>query len=211
MHRVLPCALSVITSLTVQSLPVSLFLISKLSCTFCNSYPSYWCLPKALWVCWCAYYLCSSEQLLIASCNCQIQCSEITWISFETVLKNHSICCLLFLCYWQRFMPQIAHLSGTIFSEEPPSEHCQDEHYLPVCELPSVCSMCCLTWLLQCPLAAEVQPGNGSEAFHRRCSREAQMYLWIHGFIPDCHSLILISCSPQTPSQAAGVAWKSIA
>lgn len=126
-NRVLPCTLSVITPLTAQSLPVSLFLISELSCTFCSSYPCYQCLPEALWLCWCAHYLCSSEQLLIAPCNCQIQCSEITWISCETLLKNHSICCLLFLCCWQRSVPQIAHLSGAVFSEEPQCEPCQDE------------------------------------------------------------------------------------
>lgn len=184
--RVLPYTLSVIAFLTAESLPLSLFLISKLYCAFCNSYPSYQCLPEALWVCWCAHYLCSLEQLLIAPCNCQIQCSEITWISFETLLENHSICCLLFLCCWQRFMPEIAHLSGTVFSEEPPSEYCQDELYLHMCEHSSVCSLCqhcCLTWLLLCPLAAQAQHGNSSETFHRRCSREAQLYLWICGFI----------------------------
>lgn len=212
--RVLPYTLSVIAFLTAESLPLSLFLISKLYCAFCNSYPSDQCLPEALWVCWCAHYLCSLEQLLIAPCNCQIQCSEITWISFETLLENHSICCLLFLCCWQRFMPEIAHLSGTVFSEEPPGEYCQDEHSIYTCVNTPVfapCAStaawpgsCCAPWQHRLSMEIVLRPSTGDAAEKHSCIYESV------ASSPDCCSLILISCSPQTSSQTAGVVWNRI-
>lgn len=79
--------------------------------------------------------------------------------------------------------------------------------YLQEYELLRVCSWCCLSWLLQSPW---VQHRNGSETSPAGAAGKHSCVYHSGPSSPHCCSLILVSCSPQTPCQAAGAVWKAL-